>query len=162
MDQEAIASLIALAMAMLIVVLALYLRYRKHQMFHKERLAALEKGVPVPAAYTPAPWSPRVYLLRGLLWALGGVALTVFLLSVALSTQRPRTIEDTLWRAKNLANSAGISIDEAKKAIEKDQNSQQEGMPSGMALLGLIPISVGAAYLIFYYTGERRRADSHG
>jgi len=31
MDQEAIASLIALAMAMLIVVLALYLRYRKHR-----------------------------------------------------------------------------------------------------------------------------------
>ena len=34
-------------------------------------------------------------------------------------------------------------------------------MPSSMALLGIIPVSVGVAYLIFYYTGDKRRTDLH-
>jgi hypothetical protein len=93
----------ALLVVMTIIVLALYFRYRKHLMFHQERLTAMEKGVPVPDAYTPGPWSPRVYLLRGLQWALSGIALTVFLLGIALSTQRPASIESTVFRAKRLA-----------------------------------------------------------
>src|SRR5512136_2412540 len=145
MDEKVFVSLLILPLVMVIVVVALYLRYRKHQMFHKERITAMEKGIPVPNSYAPAPWLPRVYLLRGLLWAFGGLAISVFLLGMALSTQRPRTIEDTLWRARSLANSTGISLDEAKKIIEQDPTPRQNGMPLGMALLGLIPVSVGVA-----------------
>jgi hypothetical protein len=152
----------ALLVVMTIIVLALYFRYRKHLMFHQERLTAMEKGVPVPDAYTPGPWSPRVYLLRGLQWALSGIALTVFLLGIALSTQRPASIESTVFRAKRLAESAGISIDEAKTMIEQNKDSRLEGMPSSVALLGLIPVSIGVAYLIFYYTRDRRGTDSPG
>jgi hypothetical protein len=119
---------LALLMVMTIIVLALYFRYRKNQMFHQERLAALEKGVPIPNARTPEPWSPRIYLLRGLQWALGGIALTTFLLGIALSTQNPRSIESTLWSARNLAANADMSIDEARKIIEQDR-----GSPIGLA-----------------------------
>src|ERR1039458_2969323 len=55
------------------VVVVLYLRHGSLQMLHHERMAALEKGVPVPVARTLAPWSPRVYLLRGLIWSASGL-----------------------------------------------------------------------------------------
>ncbi len=55
MDEEIIASLLVLIIVMVVVVVALYLRYRKHQLFRKERIMALEKGMPIPNAYTPAP-----------------------------------------------------------------------------------------------------------
>lgn len=160
MDEPGIVITLAFLIVMTIVVSALYFRYRKHQMFHQERLAALEKGVPIPNAHTPEPWSPRVYLLRGLQWALGGIALTVFLLGIALATQTPQSRESALRRANYLAANTDISIEEAKKVIEQDRNSQLNGMPSSVALLGLIPVSIGAAYLIFYYTGNRRETDS--
>lgn len=73
-----------------------------------------------------------------------------------------QTIEDTLWRAKRLADRAGISMDVAKMAVEKDQSSPQDGMPSSVSLLGLIPIGVGVAYLVFYYTGDKQRTGSNG
>jgi uncharacterized membrane protein len=146
--------------ALAIVILALYFRYRKQQLFHQERMAALDKGLPVPQAYTPRPWSPRVYLLRGLMWSFAGIALSVFLLGIALTTQRPQSAENVLWRTKNLAQSAGITAEEAKQIIEKDPNTRQDGMPLGVALLGLIPIAVGAAYLIFYHSGNKDRDDS--
>ncbi len=148
--------------ALAIIVVALYFRYRKLQLFHQERMTALEKGLPVPNGYTPAPpWSPRVYLLRGLVWSLVGIAFIVSLLAIARSTQRPESTESALWRAKNLSQSMGISVAEARQVVAKDQNSRQEGVPWGMALLGLIPVGVGVAYLIFYYTGEQR-TDSRG
>jgi hypothetical protein len=142
-----------------VVVLALYLRYRKQQLFHQERLVAMEKGIPVPKGYAPEPWSPRIYLLRGLLWSCAGIAISISLLGIALSTRSPLSDESVLWRAKNLANSAGIPMEEAKLIVEKDRGNHDQGMPVGVALLGLIPIGVGAAYLIFYNTGDKRIVD---
>ncbi|MGA2261148.1 MAG: hypothetical protein ABSH28_06920 [Acidobacteriota bacterium] len=149
-----------LLIATLVVILvALYLRFRNLQMFHQERMAALEKGAPVPIGHALAPWSPRVYLLRGLLWSFAGVALIVSLLGIAAATHRIESAENTLWRAKNLAQSLNISAEQAKQIAEKDRDAQQNGMPSSVALLGLIPVAVGLAYLVFYYTGDKRRAD---
>jgi hypothetical protein len=146
--------------ALIIVLVTLYLRFRKQQMYHQERMAALDKGLPVPKAHTPAPWSPRVYLLRGLMWSFAGIALSVFLLGIALTPQRPQSPENILWRAKNLAQNVGVTTEEAKQIIEKDPNTRQDRMPLGLPLLGLIPIGVGLAYLIFYYTGDKGRTDS--
>jgi hypothetical protein len=141
--------------AFAITVVALYFRYRKLQLFHQERMVALEKGIAIPNGYTKAaPWSPRVYLLRGLVWSLVGIAFILSFLAIAGSTQRPASPEATFYRAKNLSENQGISLEEAKKIIAKDTNSPQEGIPWGMAMLGLIPVGVGIAHLIFYYTGD--------
>jgi len=149
-------SLVVLA----IVVVALYFRYRKQQMFHQERMEALEKGVPVPKGYVPEPWSPRIYLLRGLLWSCAGIALSISLWGISLSTRRPPSEESILYKARSLSSSSSISMEEAKQILEKDRGTREEGMPAGVALLGLIPLGVGVAYLIFYNTGDKRIPDS--
>ena len=76
----------AIVLGIGIGMLALYLDYRKKRQFfelhHKERMAAIEKGMDVP----PLPpeffqdtrrrtRSPSDYLRRGLVWLLAGVAL---------------------------------------------------------------------------------------
>jgi hypothetical protein len=160
MRGEQILLLLFFLVILSIVVVSLYYRYRKQQLLHQERLLAMEKGVPVPPSYAPAPWSPRIYLLRGLLWTFTGLALSIFLLGFAASTQRHRSAVSILYQAKDMSFRTGISLEEAKKIVEKDQNSETQGMPYGVALLGLIPIGVGAAYLIFYNTGDKRISDS--
>ena len=44
-----------------LVFYSLLLRYRRRELQHKERLAALEKGMPLPELHEErrAPWSPR-------------------------------------------------------------------------------------------------------
>lgn len=150
--------LICVLIATQVVILtALYLRHRNRQMFHQERMMAIEKGTSVPIGYALPPWSPRVYLLRGLLWSFAGAALIISLLGIAASTHRPESAEDTLLRAKTLVLSLNISVEEAKQIAEKDKEAREAGMPSSAALLGLIPLAVGLGYLVFYYAGESRR-----
>ena len=147
-----------LFVAGLVIILSiLYLRYRNLQMLHQERMTALEKEVPVPIGNILSPWSPRIYMLRGLLWSFAGAALVVSLLGLAAAFRRPETAETTLYRAKNIAQDFNISADEAKQIAEKDRYARQYGMPSSVALLGLIPMSVGLAYLVFYYTESSRQ-----
>ncbi len=145
--------------ALMAILVALYFRFRNLQMFHQERMAALEKGTQVPIGQPLSPWSPRVYLLRGLLWSFAGIGLIVSLLGIAAATHRPENMESMLWRAQNLARNLNIPAEEAKQIAEKDRNAVQNGMPFAVALLGLIPVGVGLAYLVFYYTGERRSTD---
>jgi hypothetical protein len=145
--------------ALAVILVALHVRYRNLQMFHQERLAALEKGVTIPIGHTLAPWSHRVYLLRGLLWSFGGIALIVGLLGIAAATRRPESAENTLWRAQNIARTLNVPAEEAKQIAEKDRDARLNGMPRSVSLLGLIPVGVGLAYLVFYFTGERRRPD---
>jgi hypothetical protein len=142
-----------------VILTTLLLRHRKQQMLHQERLAALEKGTSIPLGTDPAPWSPRVYLLRGLIWSFSGAAVIICLLGIALSSQRsnPMTGESLIWRAQNLSRSSSIPLDEAKQVIEKDQATEVRGMPAAVALLGALPLAVGLAYLVFYYTDESRK-----
>jgi Domain of unknown function (DUF6249) len=100
--------------AVLILLCSLALRYKRRELEHKERLAALEKGAPWPPieqVQRTAPWSPRVYLLRGLIWFFSGIGLTLFLVAMTITLGPPLL---------------------------------------GAAFIGLVPIGVGAAYLIFY------------
>ncbi len=151
--------LILLIATQVVIFVALYFRHRNLQMFHQERMAALEKGTSIPIGHALAPWSPRVYLLRGLLWSFAGAALIISLLGIAAATRRPESAESTLWRAKSLAQSFNMSAEEAKQIIEKDRDTGRNGMPRSVALLGLIPLGVGLAYLVFYYAGDIRRSD---
>jgi hypothetical protein len=148
---------LVLVPTLVVILVMLYLRHRNMQMLHQERMAALEKGTTIPVGRALAPWSPRVYLLRGLLWSFVGAASMVCLLAIAASTHRPESAEVTLWRAKNIAQSLNVSSEEARQIAEKDREARAQGMPSSVALLGLIPLGAGLAYLVFYYTGESRR-----
>jgi hypothetical protein len=133
------------------------LRYRKILMLHNERMAALEKGVPVPVVNPTAPWSVRTYFLRGLLWTFSGVALSVFILGLSLATQRPESAQSRLERAHYLSRQLEIPLDQATRAIEQDQGrTDRRGVSTASALIGLVPVGVGLAYLVFYFTDERR------
>lgn len=132
---------------------ALHLRYRKRQMDHQERLTAIEKGIPLPDLSAPAE-GDRVYLLRGLLWLFGGMALFVFLLGIAVTTRTPRSLADRIFEAKRLER-AGATPEQVQQAINTVEVA--EGLPVGVSLLGLVPIAVGAAYLVFYRSERKRQ-----
>jgi hypothetical protein len=45
---------------------------------------------------------------------------------------------------------------------EKDQVAR--GLPAGVAVLGVVPLAVGLAYLVFYFTDDSRKrleAEAH-
>src|SRR6266478_2314655 len=133
-----------------ILIVGLTLRYRQRELQHKERLVAIEKGAPLPAltdVEQRAPWTPRTYLLRGLIWLFGGIGLTLFLLSVSITTHRPRSASDRAFAAQRMKDFGGS--EEQMREVQNDI-SPQEGMPPGLSVLGLMPIGVGLAYLIVY------------
>jgi uncharacterized membrane protein len=146
--------------ALAITITTLYLRHRNQQMLHQERMAGLEKGVLVPAPIAPAPWSPRVYLLRGLIWSLTGAALMVCLYGIVLSTQHHGSAETIAYQAQDIAHHLQIPLDQARQMAEKDAAAGNQGSRAGIALLGLIPLAVGLAYLVFYYSDPSRKAGS--
>jgi hypothetical protein len=134
---------------------ALYFRYRKQMLVHAERMAALDKGVPLPAQPNePGPWTPRVYLLRGLIWLLGGLGLIVFLLGLALTTNESIPLSQKLWESHRLRE-AGATEDQIKQMI--NSNEMRRHVPEGVSLIGLIPVGVGLAYLIFYIAESKQR-----
>ncbi len=142
-----------------IIIWSLNIRYRRQELKHKERMAALEKGAELPAEPAekpPVPWSPRVYLLRGLIWLFTGLGLSTFLLGLSLSIgSRPQTFEDRLYGAQHLRHQ-GATEEEIKQYLSERKDSSRRDMPEGIALIGLIPMGVGLAYLI-YYRGEQSR-----
>jgi hypothetical protein len=154
MSTEAVMTIMVLSAAA-IIVWSLGLRYKRQQLRHQERMAAIEKGADLPAEMAPAPWSPRIYLLRGLVWLFTGIALSVFLFGISISVgAHQETIEDRLWRAQNLRHN-GATEDEIKQLINSKEPVRKD-FPEGFALIGLIPIGVGLAYII-YYRGEDKR-----
>ena len=156
---HAMAILVALvAFLVLALVLAmLYSRYRQKLMLHQERMSALEKGTSIPLGPEPAPWSPRVYLLRGLIWTFSGAALIVCLLGLAWASSRPQSATLVAMRAREISRSLEIPIDQARQIAEKDGAAERQGMPLGIALLGVIPLAVGLSYLVFYFTDDSRK-----
>ena len=157
MSTEAVMTIMVLSAAA-IIIWSLVLRYKRQQLRHQERMAALEKGAELPierAERAPAPWSPRIYLLRGLIWLFTGIGLTVFLFGISVSVgAHQETIEDRLFRAQNLRHN-GATEDEVKQLINSKEPVRKD-FPEGFALIGLIPIGVGLAYII-YYRGEDKR-----
>jgi len=130
-----------------LICVALGFRYKKRELQHRERLAALEKGIAASelAVSTP-PWTPRVYLLRGLMWLFAGFGLTVLLLGLSLSLQSEEPAASRAAQA-DYARQRGATPDEVREILNDRSRS---GPPMGLALLGLIPMGVGLAYLITY------------
>ena len=158
MDKAALILFSMVASAAVIIIWSLSFRYKRQELLHRERMAALEKGVPVPdqPSETPrAPWSPRIYLLRGLVWLFSGIGLAVFLFGLSVSIgSRPQTYESRLWRAAQLRHEN--VPDEQIKEFLNSKEPVRSDFPAGISLIGLIPIGVGLAYII-YYRGEERR-----
>lgn len=72
---------VTVSLAALIVWIVVWYRRRKHEIDcrHKERMAAIEKGLELPPESLPQPeqMPPRSrYLLRGLIWLGVGLAIT--------------------------------------------------------------------------------------
>lgn len=144
--------------ALLVLTLCLLaLRHKSQQMLHEERLAALEKGADLPKPEAPAPWSPRVYLLRGLIWTFGGVALIVCLLGLAVSSEGSEAADTMAWRAKSVSETLDIPMDQARRIVEKDSIAHARGVPVTIAFLGMIPLAVGLAYLVYYHSDPSRK-----
>ena len=131
-----------------VIVWHLILRFRKRELQHKERLAALERGMPLPDLTDVQPaWSPRPYLLKGMMWLFAGIAVVAFVGTLSITTGHPRTVEDRVWRARTLKN-IGATEEEIKQA--ENDTTLEDKVPPALALLGLVPIGVGLAYLIYY------------
>ena len=121
MRSDVIALLAIVFAATAVILAALFLRNRSQRMLHEERMAALEKGAAIPLGYS---WSPRVYLLRGLIWSFSGAALLLCLVALAATSHRPATAEALMYRASDLARVAGIPLDRAREIVEQDRGSR--------------------------------------
>jgi hypothetical protein len=161
------AALLLFVMAVLvgpgIIIAAMVLRFQQRALIHKERIAAIEKGIDVPAFSSDrqsgpsAPWSPRQYLLRGLIWLFAGLAVAFSLAAISGTSNHPVTTEERIRMANN-ARASGATEEEIKR-LWADTSARPSGLPAGAAALGLIPAAVGAAYLIFYAV-ERKKLGS--
>ncbi len=143
-------------MAVIVVLPSLFIRFKRQQLRHLERMAALEKGaqLPLEPLESNAPFSPRVYLLRGLIWLFSGIAALIFLAGLAITNIETDSLDVRLWQADRMRQS-GLPEEQWKKLIN-DPPAPHHRIPIGLALIGLVPIGVGFAYLIFY-TGERKQ-----
>jgi hypothetical protein len=134
------------------IFLVLASRYNARELEHKETLAALEKGVGVPARQS-APWTPRTYLLRGMIWLFVGVTSMFALFALAAPTQAPSVAQKL--RAVSIARAGGATPEEIQMLIN-DPRAGSEQVPPGIGFLGLVPAGVGLAYLIFYRIESRK------
>jgi hypothetical protein len=138
--------------AFVAVVAGLAFRFRGREFDHKAALAAIEKGLDPPVPHS-APWTPRTYLLHGMIWLFVGIASTLALTAIALTSRRPVSWEARLT-AVNDARFRGATPDEVKILLNSPRD--EEGLPIGLGFLGFIPIGVGLAYLIFYRVESRK------
>jgi hypothetical protein len=136
-----------------IVVVNLNNRFRLREIQHKETLAALEKGVDVPVRQSP-PWTPRSYLLHGLIWLFAGISSFVALSAIAGSANHGGTAEDKL-HAVSIARANGATPEEIQLLLN-DPRAGEQKIPPAIGFLGLIPTGVGLAYLIFYRVESRK------
>lgn len=127
------------------------LRHKRAVLRHEERMVVIEKGGLLPALdeeRPKAPWTPRVYLLRGMMWLFVGVAMAIVLASISISAAHPPSLSWRLSEAQAL-RSQGATEAEVKQFMA-EEGRRNDGMPIGVASVGLIPIGVGFAYLLFY------------
>jgi len=136
----------------------LYLRHREALSRHQERLAAIEKGIPVPLTETRPSKLPRIYLLRGLQWMFVGLSISLVLLSMSAANRRPLSLESKV-RTAQLLKAEGASEEQVGQYM-KSARDETEGMPYAAASVGLVPMSVGLAYLVFYRR-ETERTEEH-
>lgn len=70
-----------------VLIVGLTLRAKRRELLHKERLAAIEKGIEIPQALLAESEAvgPNACLLRGLIWLFTGAAIVLFFLAIWLA-----------------------------------------------------------------------------
>jgi len=118
----------SLAIPIIVVIAVAIRKIKVSQMLHQERMAAIEKGLPLPSSQDYALASqktaltPRDNLRRGLLWAFVGIGLVVSFRFSAFG----------IW------------------------GDRHRGDTGTFLAFGIICLCVGAAYLIFYFIESRK------
>jgi hypothetical protein len=117
---EVIIPIVAILMPVGIIAVVAHFKNKEREMIHRERMAALEKGLQPPVELEPSvfsrrPHGPRNYLLRGLVW-----------LFVGLGALAPVFLFRDPWGERIAPQILSLPF------------------------LGLIPAGVGLAYLVFY------------
>ena len=144
----------------IVIICALAFRHRRRELQHKERLAAIEKGAPLPALTDieqRAPWTPRVYVLRGMMWLFSGIGLTLFLAGISATTFHVKSVEERVRAAEELKRFG--ATDEQVREVQNDTTAHND-LPPGFAMIGLVPIGVGLAYLLSYRAENKRHTIS--
>jgi len=90
MDPALIGLIIPIAFflcAAVVAIAAMSFRQKRRELIHRERLALIEKGVEIPPALLADSAAPTASscLLRGLIYVLVGVALSIFFVAMALA-----------------------------------------------------------------------------
>lgn len=130
------------------------LRYRVERMRHRERMALIEKGLPVPEPEVDV--DPRRYLRRGVLTLFLGFSLTIFLAMVSEATSVRMNLEEIHWRLQSHRQSK-MPEEWVKRLEEEYMRSQRYRLPPQLALVGFVPASVGVAYLLLFWLDRPRR-----
>jgi hypothetical protein len=149
---------------LLLILFFLGFRHKRLEMAHRERLAALEKGVPIPSV--PETPMSRVYLLRGMIWLFTGLGLTIFLFGLSRTpgeSRRPEFVLSERLQMEKYLKERGATEDQIKEVMaqrqSESQRREQRGViPGAIALIGLAPIGVGLAYILFFAIESGRLA----
>jgi hypothetical protein len=150
---------VLLVSAAALVAWGLMLRFRRREIQHREWMAALEKGLPLPelSRLENGMNGSRTNLLRGLIWLTCGVTLTVFLVGVWMTSNSRPSLDEQIRQARDL----GYTQEEIRE-MANDWRRQAlfrastPGFPLGLTFVGIVPAGIGIAYLVFYRVESRR------
>jgi hypothetical protein len=110
---------------------AQYLQHNRRVLVHRERLAAIEKGTPLPpeaaAALSPEAERRRIWNVQRLLLLAGLVWLSI-----------------------------GISAFVVLSAIFAANSPAADDVPRGLQWIGLAPATIGLSHLVVYAAGRSR------
>lgn len=151
MGPEGVVFVFAIVSSVGFLLSVVFLRHKRAVLRHDERMVVIEKGgllPPLDEEQPRAPWTPRVYLLRGMLWMFVGFAIAIVLVSISLTVAHPAPLSWRISKAQEL-RSQGATEDQIRQFMV-EESKRNDGLPNGTATIGLIPIGVGLAYLLFY------------
>ena len=148
-----------IAAVMVLVGFSLRLRHRRREIQHREWMAALEKGVPLPevSRIEAGMDSTRTYLLRGLIWLTCGLTLTAFLVGVWMTSGSRPSLDEQIRQARDLGYTQE-EIREMEHELRRQAfaRSSTPGFPLGLTFVGIVPAGIGVAYILFYGIESRR------
>jgi hypothetical protein len=150
---------VGITAVIVLVGFSLRLRLRRREIQHREWMAALEKGVPLPevSRIESGMDSARTYLLRGLIWLTCGLTLTVFLVGVWMTSGIRPSVDEQIRQARDL----GYTQEEIRQMAngwrrQTLARASTPGFPLGLTFVGIVPAGIGIAYLVFYRAESRR------
>lgn len=133
-----------------------FVRYRIERMRHRERMALIEKGMPVPEPQINH--NPRQYLRRGVLMLFLGISMAAFLILVSGTTSENVGLEEIHWRLKS--HRENKMPEEWVRRLESEYMGQRRyHLPPQAALSGFVPAAVGIAYLLLYWLDRPRKEE---